>query len=100
MSRQLYPISTATAPNLESHTPLYPLSPSPPLPLPPSTFLFFFLILLPFPLVLFVLFLTAAAVVVQYLMEDEFDLDNVEAFIDDFLAGNLKPHIKSEPVPK
>lgn len=33
-------------------------------------------------------------------MEDEFDIDNFQDFVDAFLEGKLKPYLKSEPVPR
>eukprot|EP01147_Barroeca_monosierra_P001726 gene1726-4846_t len=36
----------------------------------------------------------------KYLMEDEFDIDNFQDFVDAFLEGKLKPYLKSEPVPR
>ncbi|XP_029641000.1 protein disulfide-isomerase A4 isoform X1 [Octopus sinensis] len=38
----------------------------------------------------------------RYTMEpmDEFESSHIESFLDDFVSGNLKPHIKSQPIPK
>lgn len=36
----------------------------------------------------------------KFVMKDEFSVDNLEKFVGDFLAGNLKPYLKSEPVPE
>ncbi|KAK3096713.1 hypothetical protein FSP39_002612 [Pinctada imbricata] len=35
----------------------------------------------------------------KYVMTDEFTMDNLEKFINDFLDGKVEPYLKSEPVP-
>lgn len=35
----------------------------------------------------------------KFAMSGEFDMAAFEAFVRDFLAGNLEPHLKSEPLP-
>lgn len=35
----------------------------------------------------------------KYKMEDKFSVDNLEKFVNDFLAGSLEAFVKSEPVP-
>ncbi|KJE89521.1 protein disulfide-isomerase ERp60 [Capsaspora owczarzaki ATCC 30864] len=36
----------------------------------------------------------------KYAMNEDFSVANLEKFVEDFLGGNIKPHVKSEPVPK
>lgn len=36
---------------------------------------------------------------VNYMMETNFSVDSLKAFVEDFISGNLKPYIKSEPIP-
>lgn len=35
-----------------------------------------------------------------FLMQDEFSVENFEKFANDFMAGKIKPYIKSEPIPE
>ena len=35
----------------------------------------------------------------KYVMKDEFNLENVEKFIEDYLGGKLEPFLKSEAIP-
>ena len=35
----------------------------------------------------------------KFVMSGDFDMPAFEAFIRDFLAGNLEPYLKSEPLP-
>jgi len=35
----------------------------------------------------------------KYVMEEEFSMDSLRKFLEDFQAGSLEPHMKSEPVP-
>ncbi|XP_050314144.1 protein disulfide-isomerase A3 [Anthonomus grandis grandis] len=36
----------------------------------------------------------------KYVLRDEFSVDNLLAFVNDFLEGSLEPYIKSEPIPE
>ena len=36
----------------------------------------------------------------KYAMEQDFSVDNLKAFAQEFLDGGLEPYLKSEPVPK
>ncbi|XP_050538934.1 protein disulfide-isomerase A3 [Daktulosphaira vitifoliae] len=36
----------------------------------------------------------------KYIMKDDFSVENLEKFINDFQNGNLEPYIKSEPIPE
>ncbi|KAK2151762.1 hypothetical protein LSH36_352g00009 [Paralvinella palmiformis] len=36
----------------------------------------------------------------KYVMSDQFSMENLEKFIRDFLDGQIKPYLKSEPVPE
>ena len=35
----------------------------------------------------------------KFVMSGDFDMAAFEAFVRDFLAGNLEPYLKSEPLP-
>jgi len=35
----------------------------------------------------------------KYVMKDEFNLENLEKFIDNYLGGKLEPYLKSEAIP-
>ncbi|KRZ15094.1 Protein disulfide-isomerase A3 [Trichinella pseudospiralis] len=36
----------------------------------------------------------------KYVMKDEFSVENLKTFVENFLAGKLEPSIKSEPIPE
>jgi len=36
----------------------------------------------------------------KYVMQDKFSVESLKQFVDDFLAGNLKPFVKSEELPE
>ena len=36
----------------------------------------------------------------KYAMEQDFSVDNLKAFAQEYLDGGLEPYLKSEPVPK
>jgi len=36
----------------------------------------------------------------KFVMKEDFSMDNLEQFVNDFLDGNLKPYLKSEPIPE
>lgn len=36
----------------------------------------------------------------KFVMKDEFSMEALEKFVSDFLDGNLKPYLKSEPIPE